>query len=67
MSDLSDQIALDALKPQSTSADGVTITRRSVSEQIAADKYARDLAAQASTNKGPGFRICQIVPSGGAR
>ena len=65
MSELSDQIPIDAQKPQSISADGVTVTRRSLQEQIDVDRYLRDVSATDPANKGPGFRINQIVPSGG--
>ena len=65
MSDLSEQIASNAVKPQSVTADGVTVTRRSLKEQIEADRYLRDTAATDPANKGPGFRIQQIVTSGG--
>jgi hypothetical protein len=65
MSELSDQISTDAQKPQSISADGVTVTRRSLQEQIDVDRYLRDVSATDPANKGPGFRINQIVPSGG--
>ena len=45
MSDVSDQIALDALKAASVSNDGVSVTRRSLREQIEADRYLRDIGA----------------------
>jgi len=67
MSNLSDQIATDTSKPQSVTVDGVTVTRRSLKEQIEADRYLRDTAAADPANKGPGFRIQQIVPSGGSQ
>ncbi len=54
-------------KSQSTSADGVAITRRSVSDEIAWDRYKRSVSAASPDNAGPGFRIMQIVPSGGPR
>lgn len=65
MSDISDRIATDALKSQSTTVDGVSTTRRSLSEQIAADKYLRDVAAtsdMASTVRG---MFSKIVAPGG--
>ncbi|MCP4510362.1 MAG: hypothetical protein GY826_28645 [Fuerstiella sp.] len=65
MSELSDQITTDALKPQSISADGVTVAQRSLSDQIDVDRYLRDVSATDPANTGPGFRISQIVPSGG--
>ena len=65
MSVESDIEAIDSrvAKAQSTSADGVSVTRRSVSDEIAWDRYKRDIAATNGT--GRGFRIQQIVPSGG--
>jgi len=66
MSDLSDQIALDATKSQSVTNDGVTVTRRALQDQIAADRYLRDVAATpenaASLFKSMNFKI---VPPGG--
>jgi len=67
MSEAADQIAADAMKPQSVSNDGVTIVRRPSADSIAADRYKRDVAATASSNANLGFRINQIVPSGGPR
>ena len=65
MTDLSDQIATDASKPQATANDGVSVTRRSLSEQIAADKYARSLAAVTSPVEFLRKQIIQVVPPGG--
>ena len=65
MSDLSDQIALDAVKAASISNDGVTVARRSLADQIAADRYARDVAAAASPAANFRNMISQIVPGGG--
>ena len=67
MSDLSDQIAEDALKPQSTTADGVSVTRRTLTEQIAADKYAREATATDPANMAATLRgmMFKIVPPGG--
>lgn len=66
MSDTSDQIAIDALKPASVSNDGVTVTRRSLKEQIEADRYLRDIAAT-PTNAAALFKSMnfKIVPPGG--
>jgi len=65
----SDIDAIDARvqKAQATTADGVSVNRRSVSDEIAWDRYKRDVSATSSANAGPGFRIMQIVPSGGPR
>lgn len=67
MSDVSDRIAQDALKPQSTSVDGVQITRRSLQDQIAADQYLRNADATAPASMGDTLRgMCfKIVPPGG--
>lgn len=65
MTTLSDQIALDALKPQAVSNDGVSVTRRSLKDQIEADRYARDVAAT-PTNAASLFKSMnfKIVPPG---
>jgi hypothetical protein len=62
----SDQIAIDALKAASVSNDGVTVTRRSLKEQIEADRYLRDIAAT-PTNAASLFMSMnfKIVPPGG--
>lgn len=65
MTDISDQIESDALKPQSTSVDGVSSTRRSLKDLIEADQYIAAKNATAASNKQTGFRIQQIVPQGG--
>ena len=71
MSTESDIDAIDArvAKSQSTSADGVSVTRRSVSDEIAWDEYKRKIAAQeaAQTHNKLPFQIFQIVSSGGPR
>lgn len=65
MSDLSDRIETDALKPQSVTADGVSITRRSLADQIAADKYLADKAASADMSRTVKNLFSRIVPPGG--
>jgi hypothetical protein len=67
MSAESDIEGIDARveKMASTTADGVSVTRRSVDEEIAWDRYKRSVSAGTTANRGPGFRIQQIVPSGG--
>ncbi len=67
MSELSEQIASDALKPQATAADGVSVSRRSLSELISADKYLRDVDATSPANMAATLRgMCfKIVPPGG--
>lgn len=65
MSDITDKIETDALKAQSVSADGVSTTRRSLSELIAADKY---IAARNAASDPAGVLraiTAKIVPPGG--
>ena len=65
MTSLSDKITTDAEKAQSVTNDGVSVTQRSLADQIAADKYLRGVAAlDDSTNKNLGLRITQLVPPG---
>lgn len=65
MSDISDRIEADALKPQSSSVDGTSVTRRSLSEQIAADKYLADKSASADMAATVRGMFSKIVPPGG--
>jgi len=65
VSELSDHIDEQALRPAQTSADGVTVTRRSLKELDDHADRERANNALASTNTGFPFRIYQIVPSGG--
>lgn len=65
MSTLSDQISTDALKPQSVTVDGITTTRRSLKDQIEADKYASDKAAAASMSRTVKNMFSKLVPPGG--
>jgi hypothetical protein len=60
-----------ATAPQSVTTDGVSVTERSVLEQIEADKYAAGKAALAGTNKNGGpksgwraLRAGRVVPPG---
>jgi hypothetical protein len=65
MSDISEQLAAEALKPQSVSNDGVTVSRRSLAELI---EYEKHLAAQtAAASPAAFFRgiTCKVVPPGG--
>ena len=64
MSTLSDQIATDAAKPQSFSADGISVANRSLADQIDADKYGRANAAAASPAKALKTMFMKIVPPG---
>ena len=66
MSDLSDQIANDALKPQAVTVDGVSTTYRSTKDQIEADKHTAANAATASPAQALKGMILQIVPPGGS-
>lgn len=65
MSNLSDQIAVDATKPQSMSGDGISVSNRSLPDQIEADKYARANAAAASMPSAVRGMFLKIVPPGG--
>jgi hypothetical protein len=48
MPDLTDQIESESAKPQSVTTDGTTVVRRSIQDQIAADKYLKGNEAVAS-------------------
>lgn len=61
-SDLETTIENAAENPQSASVDGVTVTQRSLSELIEADKYLQ--AKKASRRKNRGLRYTRIVPPG---
>ena len=63
MSDTADKIQSEAQKPKSVSTDGVVTTRRSIADQIMADKYKRAVDAQEAGAAGPVFQ--QIVAPGG--
>lgn len=65
MSDITDKIELDALKAQAVSADGISTSRRSLSEMIAADKYIA--ARTAATDPAGTLRamIVEVIPPGG--
>ena len=65
MSDLSEQIASESAKPASVSNDGVSVSRRSLSEQIEADKYLASKAATASPAAAFRAMTMRIVPPGG--
>jgi hypothetical protein len=64
MSTLSDKIDADAAKPQSFSADGISVANRSLADQIAADKYGQANAAAASPAKALKTMFLKIVPPG---
>ena len=68
MSDeLAAAIEADALKPQSVSADGVSISRRSTSDQIAAKKFSDANSAIDSIAAGTHFmgRVRMVPPGAG--
>jgi hypothetical protein len=69
MSDLTTQITSDAAKSQSTTADGVSVSRRSLNELIEADKYLAAKDATAPANMAATIRgmMFKMVPPGGAR
>lgn len=65
MSEPADQLAAEALKPQSVSNDGVTVSRRSLADLIA---YEKHLAAKQATASPAAMFLgmnCKIVPPGG--
>ena len=68
MADLSTEIETQAAKSASTSNDGVSVSRRSLSELIEADKYLATKTAIADAG-GPAAvlkrMVSKIVPPGG--
>lgn len=70
--DIVDTIVENATKPASASGDGVSAAQHSISEQIAADKYAKSQAAASNTtgnsagNGAYGFVFAKFRPPGGA-
>lgn len=62
MPDLSDDIETAATSPASASADGVSVTQRSIAEMIAADKHIK--ADEAGTKPRLGMRFVKLVPPG---
>ena len=66
MSDVSDQVAIDALKPQAVTVDGVSTTFRSTKDQIEAAKFDAAKAATASPAQALKGMILQIVAPGGS-
>ena len=65
MTALSDQIATDALKPQATANDGVSVTRRSLKELTDYEKFQAAKTAVASPVEFLRKQIIQVVPPGG--
>ena len=66
MAEPADQLAAEALKPQAVSNDGVSVSRRSLTELMEYEKHLAGKAAAAAT---PGAMLrsmtCKIVPPGG--
>ena len=55
-------IASQAVQPASASADGVSVTNRSIDDLIKADRYAK--GEQARRSKTLGLRFTKINPPG---
>jgi len=66
VSEISDQLAAEALKAQSVSNDGVMVARRSLAELIEYEKYLASKTATAATPAAM-FRsmTSKFVPPGG--
>ena len=65
MTEPADQLASEALKAASTSVDGVSVTRRSLTELM---EYEKHLAGKEATADMPATvrgMFCKIVPPGG--
>jgi hypothetical protein len=61
-----EQLAAEALKAQSVSNDGVTVSRRSLTELMEYEKHvAGKTAASASPNSMLKSMVSKIVPPGG--
>jgi hypothetical protein len=65
MTDIADTIADEALKPASVSNDGVTVSRRSLSELIAYQKFLQANEAAADPTLALQSMTRRIVPPGG--
>ena len=65
MSDLTDRISTDALKPQTVSNDGVTVSQRSLQDQIEAAKFEASHIAAASPTEVMRAMQMRLVPPGG--
>lgn len=60
-----DQIAVNALSPQTASVDGVTAAQVPIPDQIEADRYRRTQATLASNGSGWGsVRTARVQPPG---
>lgn len=62
MSDISDSIEANALKPASITIDGQSVTTRSAADQIAADKYLANKAV--SSNPFNCINLAKLIPPG---
>jgi hypothetical protein len=65
MSEPADQLAAEALKPQTVSNDGVTVSRRSLTELMEYEKHLAGKTAAASPAATFLGMNCKIVPPGG--
>jgi hypothetical protein len=65
VSEISDQLAAEALKAQTVSNDGVTVSRRSLSELIAYEKHLASQTATASPAATFRGMTMKMVPPGG--
>lgn len=61
-SDLTDTIETSASEPASASSDAGSVSQRSLSELIEADKYLK--SSDGSSNKSRGLRFTKLVPPG---
>lgn len=59
---LVDKIEAGTVGPRSFTADGESAVAHSLSEQIAADRYARSVRANATSRLTPGIRLGKISP-----
>ena len=65
MAEPADQLAAEALKAQSVSNDGVTVSRRSLTELMEYEKHLAGKTAAASPAAMFRAMNCRIVPPGG--
>ena len=59
--DLDDAIESAAAQPQQASVDGQSVTQRSLSELIEADRYLARKRAQAAANPNFGVRVKKVT------
>jgi hypothetical protein len=65
VSAISDQLAAEALKPQTVSNDGVTVSRRSLTELMECEKHLAAKAATADMGATVRGMFSKIVAPGG--